>query len=497
MARYRLKLKRLDFISAVDRPAQETATALLVKQRRGRGGKSAEIEATARVVKTSDELGLVFGWALTSKAGGADYFDLHGDHIVEDDLIKVAAEFMESGGATDDQHDFSQDGRVVFAMPMTAEVAKAFGITTDTTGLMVAIRPSPEVFAKFKSGEYTGFSIAGIGERVEVKRAPVSKASLYTNEVDGHQHEIRVCDDGSLFVQYAMATGAEVEHNHGVIFEGGALTILAASGHSHELAEGQPGVVVVQPDTIVVVAEKSTRSTAALDARTNTREIQLMPTDQDKQIAELTKRLERAERIARLSGPHKAHFDTLTGEEAESFLAKSAAERDEAVRQALADDEPIWIGEVTKVAIRKRDGELALLLAKQNEANAIELAKAREAQQAEVYKSRARSEIAHLAKSDDVKIAVLKAIDGIADEKIRGEALAMLKGADAVMKSLGKAPGFGGADPEPCETPLERFNAKLAEFAKSIGKTPQQATSAFLHTVEGAALYKAFRDGAA
>jgi hypothetical protein len=54
--RYKLKLKRLDFISAVDTPAQETATAVMLKGRAG----AAEITARARVVKTSDELGLVF-----------------------------------------------------------------------------------------------------------------------------------------------------------------------------------------------------------------------------------------------------------------------------------------------------------------------------------------------------------------------------------------------------------------------------------------------------
>lgn len=161
--RFRLRLKRLDFISAVDTPAQETATAVLLK--------SGDFRATARVVKTADELGLVFGWALTSKSGGADYFDLQGDNVVEDDLIRVAAEFMENGGATDQQHDFEADGRVVFAMPLTAEVAKSFGIQTDTTGLMVAIKPSADVFAKFKSGEYTGFSIAGTGEREPLAKA--------------------------------------------------------------------------------------------------------------------------------------------------------------------------------------------------------------------------------------------------------------------------------------------------------------------------------------
>jgi hypothetical protein len=159
VTRYRLKLKRLDFVSAVDDPAQETAKVLLIKRR--------QVDGVAHVAKVADELGLVFCWAFTSKAAGEDYFDLHGDTI-DQDFIKAAAEFMEHGGAVDEMHDGETTGRVVFAMPMTPDVAKAFGIETDTVGLMVALRPSAEALAKFKSGEYTGVSIAGIGEREQV-----------------------------------------------------------------------------------------------------------------------------------------------------------------------------------------------------------------------------------------------------------------------------------------------------------------------------------------
>jgi hypothetical protein len=34
-------------------------------------------------------------------------------------------------------------------------------ITVKQTGLLVAMKPSPEVMKKFESGEYTGFSIGG------------------------------------------------------------------------------------------------------------------------------------------------------------------------------------------------------------------------------------------------------------------------------------------------------------------------------------------------
>lgn len=160
--KYLLKLTRLDFISPVDAPAQETAKVLLIKRK-------GEVDGRANVVKISEELGLVFCWAFTSKAAGADYYDLHGDKI-DEDFVAAAASFMERGGVTDEMHDGSPDGRVVFAMPMTPDIAKAFGVQTDTVGLMVALKPSPEVFAKFKSGEYTGVSIQGMGERVEARK---------------------------------------------------------------------------------------------------------------------------------------------------------------------------------------------------------------------------------------------------------------------------------------------------------------------------------------
>jgi nitrite reductase/ring-hydroxylating ferredoxin subunit len=166
--RYKLRLTKLDFVSPVDTPAQETATTLLIK-------RAGPVTGFARVAKVDEGLGLVFCWAFTSKVAGADYHDLQGDAI-DEDFIKAAAEFMTSGGgATDEMHDGKQTGRVVFAMPMTPEIAKAYGVESPTSGLMVALKPPPDVLAKFKSGEYTGVSIAGSGTR-----EPLSKTAKPT-----------------------------------------------------------------------------------------------------------------------------------------------------------------------------------------------------------------------------------------------------------------------------------------------------------------------------
>lgn len=369
--RYRLKLKRLDFISPVDSPAQETAKVVLIKR---------EAEGTARVVKVADELGLVFCWAFTSKANGESYYDLHGDTI-DEDFVAAAAAFMEQGGPTDEMHDGEPDGRVVFAMPMTPEIAKAFGVETDTTGLMVALKPSPDVLAKFKSGEYAAVSIAGIGERVAEKRAAIS-------------------------TQAADASKAE-------------------------------------PMTIVVLTEAQ-----------------------------------------------KAHHDTLTGADAEAFVAMASADRDAEITKALDADPIVFAGELTGLSVRKSQGEFALKLAKAAEAaeKRAKDAETREnaervAKETEVLKARAKSELGHLPGAEDVKVSVLRAIAGIEG------ALEMFKGADAVLKDAAVAKGYDpGADAQPLE-PKDEYEQLVAKAMSEHKADRASATAMVLATKRGLELY--------
>jgi len=59
-------------------------------------------------------------------------------------------------------HAGEEQGSVVFAWPLTEDIAKAMGIETQKTGLMIAVKPgNPEILEKFKTGEYSGFSIGG------------------------------------------------------------------------------------------------------------------------------------------------------------------------------------------------------------------------------------------------------------------------------------------------------------------------------------------------
>jgi hypothetical protein len=185
-SKYTLRLKTICRISAVDRPAQPTAAVRLIK--RDDSAKSAPVDFTAefKVAKLDDDLRLVFGYAFTSTKDGAPYHDLQGDHVLSDDeMIKAALAFVTTGARADVMHDrLDHGGSVPFLMPMTPEIAKAFGLEGGEVGLMVGMRPDAETYAKFKDGTYTAFSIDGTGERelvtekttVDIQIIPATKS---------------------------------------------------------------------------------------------------------------------------------------------------------------------------------------------------------------------------------------------------------------------------------------------------------------------------------
>ncbi len=130
-----------------------------------------ESSGKAQFCKIDESLGLVLGFAIVSKIDGEPYFDVQGDHIPESAMLKAAVEFMEAGAVAKEMHAGDAKGSIVFVWPLTADIAKAFNIETNTTGLMIAMKPNDSaILEKFRTGEYTGFSIGGTrGEDEEVQ----------------------------------------------------------------------------------------------------------------------------------------------------------------------------------------------------------------------------------------------------------------------------------------------------------------------------------------
>lgn len=120
-----------------------------------------EFTRDSQVLKVDSDLGLVFGFAVVCEADGVPYFDAQDEHIPEQAMLKAATDFMSNSRAAKEMHQGDAIGKVLFAFPLTADVAKALDITTKQTGLLIGMRPGPGALAKFKDGTYTGFSIGG------------------------------------------------------------------------------------------------------------------------------------------------------------------------------------------------------------------------------------------------------------------------------------------------------------------------------------------------
>lgn len=150
-----------------ERRKGKTLSVVANKKPNDDGEDGDAFETTVDVVKVDAKHGLVLGFAIICKKDGAEYFDLQGDHIPEDAMLTAAVDFMAQSRMAKEMHEGDAAGSILFAMPLTTDIAKAFGVDTKTTGLMIAMKPNAAVLGKFRDGTYTGFSIGGARIRDE------------------------------------------------------------------------------------------------------------------------------------------------------------------------------------------------------------------------------------------------------------------------------------------------------------------------------------------
>lgn len=112
------------------------------------------------ILKMDEELGVAFGYAIVSKVENEDYYDLHGDHIPEDAMLKASCKFAdEFMMEAREMHIDEYAGKILFAFPMTQEIAKSLDIKIKKSGLLIGMKPDKRMLKKIKDGEYKGFSI--------------------------------------------------------------------------------------------------------------------------------------------------------------------------------------------------------------------------------------------------------------------------------------------------------------------------------------------------
>lgn len=118
--------------------------------------------AGGTVKKVDAERRLVMGWAMVAVDKGLAYIDNDKSHIPQDVIMNSALDFMLHSRKSDVMHNEHAEGTVVFAWPFLDGYSDEFAQPSDgTRGFAIGVRFSPAVFAKFESGEYTGFSTGG------------------------------------------------------------------------------------------------------------------------------------------------------------------------------------------------------------------------------------------------------------------------------------------------------------------------------------------------
>lgn len=127
---------------------------------------SYEMKKTSDVLKLDSERRIAWGWASVSTVDGKMVTDLQGDTITPTEMGKMADRFMTSARTAKAMHQGEGVGEVIHSLPLTAELAKAFGLSSDREGWIIGMKiHDDDTWARFKSGELTAFSIGGKGRR--------------------------------------------------------------------------------------------------------------------------------------------------------------------------------------------------------------------------------------------------------------------------------------------------------------------------------------------
>lgn len=139
-----------------------------------------------------------------------------------------------------------------------------------------------------------------------------------------------------------------------------------------------------------------------------------------------------------LSPTHKAHYDAMDAEldDPSAFLAMTSEQRDAEVAKAAekaADTNPVIFTDVDGNEYRKNDDPRLVSMAKGRDEDRKDAIKARVTTENADLEKRATDDLANFPGDVDTRKAILKAVDGIKDEAVRSAAHDALKAQNAKM----------------------------------------------------------------
>lgn len=330
------------------------------------------------------------------------------------------------------------------------------------------------------------------------ENADVLKRIAITSQTGGHAHSVLTANYAGGENRIGQTSYVDGHTHDWVMDEAGNIFIADAMGHSHGIAvltKNQPGAPAAGEVEQPAGTTKAAPSGAEIDNMTPEQlaALQKAADESKAKIAELTKANERSQSILALNAEQRAHFDTLKGNDQDQFLALTAEQRADVVKN-LRDANPVVFKSADGTEYRKNDDARLIKMAKENDQRAVELAREQSIRKQADLEKRAGDEFKTLGGDVVVKAALLGAVEGIADATVRGKVLEALKAHDA---GLGAA--FQRVGTTTPANVNKRAGDRLDELAKAYAASNKcdlgKAYEAVIATPEGRSLYEEHRTG--
>lgn len=313
----------------------------------------------------------------------------------------------------------------------------------------------------------------------EEDAADLQKRAGITSATRGHTHLVVINyeDDYERSGDRTHGTTSYADgHSHPWIMnDQGQIVIGEAAGHTHELVEigiSQSAAWDFLNKNFNI--EKEVGDMTPEEIKAKAAKDKLDADAMKKSLDDLTAANAVLSILATMSDVENGYHASLDDAGKAEFLAKSAADRVSIAKAAevnKAAADPVIFKSADGQEFRKSDDPRLVSMAKQMDADRKELAISKAAAQNAAFAKTANEDFKYLPGDENVRIALAKAVDGIADETLKAGALAALKAHNAKMAPAFKNVGAGGqAVSDTDDGSQAQADAELDALAKSIAK---------------------------
>lgn len=165
-----IKNAQISFVSLVDKAANKKKFAIIKAE------ATPTFERSIPILKIDDEKRIVTGIVYEP-----DVLDAHEEFMTAEEIEKSAHQFLKDYRNIDKQHDFVAGQAEVVESWIAKEVGKLGEQDIKKGSWLMSVHvPDDDTWGEIKKGELTGFSMGGVGERVEhedVKKSEIEQAT--------------------------------------------------------------------------------------------------------------------------------------------------------------------------------------------------------------------------------------------------------------------------------------------------------------------------------